>query len=40
MKNKENLCKKRNFKKFGPSLFYLPSNEVDVESTLEFSALT
>lgn len=40
MKNKENLCKKRNFKKFGPSLFYLPSNEVDVESTVEFSALT
>lgn len=40
MKNKQNLCKKRNFKTFSASLFYLPSNEVDVESTLEFSALT
>ena len=40
MKNKQNLCKKRNFKKFSALLFYLPSNKVDVESTLEFSALT
>ena len=40
MKNKQNLCKKRNFKTFSALLFYLPSNEVDVESTLDFSALT
>lgn len=40
MKNKQSLCKKRNFKTFSASLFYLPSSEVDVESTLDFSAQT